>query len=390
MKKDFDDRPTPGLKRREFLAVGTLPLVAALGPANLVGRREADASRSPQQPIRVGLIGAGANARAVHIPGFQRIPECQIAAVANRSMESSRRVTDEFNIPRAYADWRDLLDDDSIDAVCIGTWPYMHRTLTVAALESGKHVLCQARMANTAQEARDMLDASLRHPELISQLVPTSQTYRIDNVLKRMINDGFLGEILSVELQRLQTRFPTVDGDLDWRHDVAFSGYNTLNIGASYEAMMRWLGRSNHVMAMSKVHVPYRRNGSGDLTSVGVADHVDILFELAGGAQVHMRASETTGLSTGNHTWIYGSEGTIHVDRRQNVFAGRRGDSELAQVPNPREAQAYYRVEEEFINAIRGIERITMAPFETGVHYMEWTEAVYRSSQTGQAMYLPL
>ena len=390
MKKDFDDRPTPDLKRREFLAVGTLPLVAALGPANLVGRREADASRSPQQPIRVGLIGAGANARAVHIPGFQRIPECQIAAVANRSMESSRRVTDEFNIPRAYAGWRDLLDDDSIDAVCIGTWPYMHRTLTVAALESGKHVLCQARMANTAQEARDMLAASLRHPELISQLVPTSQTYRIDNVLKRMINDGFLGEILSVELQRLQTRFPTVDGDLDWRHDVAFSGYNTLNIGASYEAMMRWLGRSNHVMAMSKVHVPYRRNGSGDLTSVGVADHVDILFELAGGAQVHMRASETTGLSTGNHTWIYGSEGTIHVDRRQNVFAGRRGDSELAQVPNPREAQAYYRVEEEFINAIRGIERITMAPFETGVHYMEWTEAVYRSSQTGQAMYLPL
>ena len=390
MKKDFDDRPTPGLKRREFLAVGTLPLVAALGPANLVGRREADASRSPQQPIRVGLIGAGANARAVHIPGFQRIPECQIAAVANRSMESSRRVTDEFNIPRAYAGWRDLLDDDSIDAVCIGTWPYMHRTLTVAALESGKHVLCQARMANTAQEARDMLAASLRHPELISHLVPTSQTYRIDNVLKRMINDGFLGEILSVELQRLQTCFPTVDGDLDWRHDVAFSGYNTLNIGASYEAMMRWLGRSNHVMAMSKVHVPYRRNGSGDLTSVGVADHVDILFELAGGAQVHMRASETTGLSTGNHTWIYGSEGTIHVDRRQNVFAGRRGDSELAQVPNPREAQAYYRVEEEFINAIRGIERITMAPFETGVHYMEWTEAVYRSSQTGQAMYLPL
>ena len=390
MKKDFDDRPTPGLKRREFLAVGTLPLVAALGPANLVGRREADASRSPQQPIRVGLIGAGANARAVHIPGFQRIPECQIAAVANRSMESSRRVTDEFNIPRAYAGWRDLLDDDSIDAVCIGTWPYMHRTLTVAALESGKHVLCQARMANTAQEARDMLDASLRHPELISQLVPTSQTYRIDNVLKRMINDGFLGEILSVELQRLQTRFPTVDGDLDWRHDVAFSGYNTLNIGASYEAMMRWLGRSNHVMAMSKVHVPYRRNGSGDLTSVGVADHVDILFELAGGAQVHMRASETTGLSTGNHTWIYGSEGTIHVDRRQNVFAGRRGDSELAQVPNPREAQAYYRVEEEFINAIRGREKVTHTTFEDGVKYMDFSEAVARSAQSGQAIPLPL
>ena len=390
MKKYSDGHRTPGLERREFLAVGALPLAAALGPANLAGARETKTSRSPQEPIRVGLIGAGANARAVHIPGFQRIPECLIAAVANRSLESSQRVADEFSIPRAYADWRELLDDASIDAVCIGTWPYMHRTLTVAALESGKHVLCQARMANDAQEARDMLDASLRHPHLVSQLVPTSQTYRIDNVLKRMIGDGFLGEILSVELQRLQTRFPAVGGDLDWRHDPEFSGYNTLNIGASYEAMMRWLGRSNRVMAMSKVHVPYRRNGRGDLTSVGIPDHVDILFELASGAQVHMRASETTGLSTGNNTWIYGSEGTIHVDRRQNIFAGRRGDSELVQVPNPREQQAYYRVEEEFVNAIRGVEQITMAPFETGVHYMEWTEAVHRSSQTGQTVYLPL
>jgi predicted dehydrogenase len=123
---------------------------------------------------------------------------------------------------------------------------------------------------------------------------------------------------------------------------------------------------------------------------VAIPDHIDILSELANGAQLHMRASETTGLSTGNQTWIHGSEGTIYVDRRQNVFAGRRGDSELAPVPNPAADQAYYRVEEEFINAIRGVEEITMAPFETGVHYMEWTEAVYRSSQSGQSVTLPL
>ena len=47
-------------------------------------------------------------------------------------------------------------------------------------------------------------------------------------------------------------------------------------------------------------------------------------------------------------------------------------------------------MEEEFTNAIRGVEEITMAPFETGVRYMEWTEAVYRSSQTGQTVYLPV
>ena len=381
---------TPGLGRREFLAVGALPLAAAMAPSKPAERSEAGVTHQPQDPIRVGLIGAGANVRSVQIPGFRRIPECEIAAVANRSLESSQRVASEFGIPRAYADWSELLEDDTIDAVLIGTWPYLHRTLTLAALESGKHVLCQARMANDAQEARDMLEASLRHPDLVCQLVPTSQTYRIDNVLKRLIGEGFPGEILSVELQRLQTRFPAVDGELDWRHDREYSGYNILNIGASYEAMMRWLGRANRVMAMSKVHVPYRQSASGEPTSVTIPDHVDVLSELANGAQLHMRASETTGLSTGNQTWIHGTEGTIYVDRRQNVFAGRRGDSELTAVPNPQADQAFYRVEEEFINTIRGVEEITMAPFETGVHYMEWTEAVYRSSQSGQAVSLPL
>lgn len=342
-----------------------------------------------EEPIRVGLIGAGGNVRNRHIPGFQNVAECEIVAVANRMIESGQRVADEFHIPRVYSHWQELLEDDSINAVCIGTWPYMHRTMTLAALEKGKHVLTEARMASTAQEARDMLEASRRHSNLVCQLTPTSTSYKIDNVLKQMIGDGLLGELLSVEMQRLQTGFADFGGDLHWRHDWALSGYNTLNIGASYESMMRWLGRGTRVMAMAKVHVPYRRNANGELTSVSIPDHVDILYELANGAQVHMRMSVTTGLSSGNQLWMYGTEGTIYVDHQQNVFAGRRGDTELSEVPNPPEQQAYYRVEEQFTNAIRGTEEVTMAPFETGVHYMEWTEAVIRSAQTGQAVYLP-
>jgi len=299
-------------------------------------------------------------------------------------------VAEQFNIPRIYNNWQELLEDNELNAVCIGTWPYMHRTLTLAALEKGKHVLTEARMASTAQEARDMLAASRSRPHLVCQLTPTSTTYRIDKVLQRLIGEGFLGELLSVEVQALQNRFADLGGALHWRHDWELSGYNTLNIGASYESMIRWVGRGTRVMAMAKVHVPYRRNASGALTSVSIPDHVDILYELANGAQVHMRMSATTGLSTGNQIWFYGTEGTIHVDQQQNIFAGRRGDTQLSAVPNPPEQQAYYRVEEEFANAIRGTEQITMVPFETGVHYMEWTEAVIRSAQTGQAVYLPL
>ena len=325
-----------------------------------------------------------------HIPGFQGVDDCELVAVANRTVQSGRVVADQFNIPNVYGHWQELLEDDEINAVCIGTWPYMHRTMTLAALQAGKHVLTEARMANDAAEARDMLAASRAHPHLVCQLTPTSTSYTIDNVIKRLIDEGHLGELLSVDFTSLQNNFADFDGPLHWRHDRALSGYNTLNIGASYESMMRWLGRGTRVMAMGKVHVPYRRNDAGDLTSVSIPDHIDILYDLANGAQVHMQMSATSGLNRGSQIWMFGTEGTIHVDSQRRVWAGKRGDSELTEVPNPPENQARYRVEEQFGNAIRGTEIVDMVAFETGVHYMEWTEAVGRSAMTGQAVHLPL
>ena len=137
------------------------------------------------EAIRVGLIGAGLNTRDRHIPGFEKVPGVEIAAVANRTVESGRRVADQFNIPRVYDNWQELLEDESIDAVCIGTWPYMHRTLTLAALEKNKHVLCEARMAANAREAHDMLNASRAKPHLVTQIVPSPMTFSVDNLLRR-------------------------------------------------------------------------------------------------------------------------------------------------------------------------------------------------------------
>lgn len=72
------------------------------------------------------------------------------------------------------------------------------------------------------------------------------------------------------------------------------------------------------------------------------------------------------------------------------VFTGHRGDDQLTEMPNPAEDQAIYRVEEQFTNAVRGTDQVDMVAFETEVHYMEWTEAVVRSAQTGQEVYLSL
>jgi predicted dehydrogenase len=391
MSEESNTTRNTNIRRRGLLTTAAaLPVAAALTPRTLLAQERRSSGAAARDPIRVGIIGAGGIVSSTHIPGLRRMPGVEIVAVANRSLESSRRAADEHGISRAYADWQQLLAADGIDAVLIGTWPYMHREITLAALDSGRHVLCQARMANDTAEARDMLAASQRHLDLVTMLVPSSSGYSIDRAMLSLIGGDLLGEILSVEVQRLQRGFADFGGELDWRHSWEFSGYNVLNVGAIYELMMRWLGPGNRVRGMTRVHVPTRRDEQGNEHPARIPDHVDVLYELANGAPVHMRFSETTGLSRGNDTWIFGSEGTIHVDNAQKIFVGRRGDRDLVQHPNPPEGQYRHRVEEEFINAIRGIEPVAMNTFEIGVRYMEWTEAIYRSAESGAVVSLPL
>src|SRR5437773_9574636 len=129
-----------------------------------------------QGTIRVGFVGAGNNTRRRHIPGFQKQPGVELVGVANRTKESRESVSREFGLARVYEDWRDLVRARDVDAVCIGTWPYMHCEITVAALEAGKHVLCEARMAMGAAEGRPLLAAARPAANLVAQLVPAAPT----------------------------------------------------------------------------------------------------------------------------------------------------------------------------------------------------------------------
>ena len=215
--------------------------------------------------IRLGLIGAGRNTRDRHIPGFLQVEGVDLAAVANRSRESGQRVADSFNIPTVYDNWRDLLDDPSIDAICIGTWPYMHRNLTLAALEKGKHVLTEARMAANAREAREMLEASRNHPHLVTQIVPGPSTFKVDNLVQQKITEGYLGDLLAVEAQVVTSAFADYGASLHWRQNRTFSGYNIMNMGIWYECMIRWTGPAVRVMAMTKVSVPARLDDDGNM-----------------------------------------------------------------------------------------------------------------------------
>ena len=179
--------------------------------------------------LRVGIIGAGGNTRLRHISGFREIKDLEIVAVANRTIESSKAAAKEHDIPKAYASWQDLIDDPGIDAICIGTWPYVHEAITVAALEAGKHVLCEARMASNLDEATSMYSAQQQCPELISQLVPAPFTLRYDNQITDLLAKGRIGKLLSIDVIAQTPVAPNVP--MSFRNETTFSGINTMTLG---------------------------------------------------------------------------------------------------------------------------------------------------------------
>ncbi|MEZ4862930.1 MAG: Gfo/Idh/MocA family oxidoreductase [Caldilineaceae bacterium] len=338
--------------------------------------------------IGIGVIGAGANTTSKHIPGLQAIEGVEIVAVCNRSRASGERVAAQFNIPHVYESWSELINAPQVDAVVIGTWPYMHCRLTLAALAADKHVMCEARMAMDAAEAHRMRDAARAKPHLVAQIVPSPFTLRVDRTVKRLIAEGYLGDILAIEL-REGNSFLDLDGTMQWRQDFDLSGLNIMFMGIWYEAILRWVGAATSVSAMGKTYVTMRKTDDGFMKPVRIPEHLDVIADMACGAQLHMQTSVVSGLGGPPSATLYGSQGTLRFTQNK-LLGGRRGDDALAEIPVPAEEEGGWRVEAEFISAIRGNEVITHTNFEDGVKYMEFTGAVTRSMQEGRVVPLPL
>ena len=185
--------------------------------------------------LRVGLVGAGDNTRKRHIPGLRAVPGVELAGVVNRTSESTARVARDFSIPKQYPDWQALVADDGIDAVVIGTWPNLHCDVTCAALAAGKHVLCEARMARSVAESRQMAATAQAHPNLIAMLVPSPFGLECDAEVSQLLHHDFIGELREVVVIGADDQFHDYTKFLHWRQDAAISGVNVLTLGILHE-----------------------------------------------------------------------------------------------------------------------------------------------------------
>ena len=349
--------------------------------------------------LRIGLIGAGANTRSKHIPGLLAQPNVQLAAVCNRRPESSAAVAHQFNIPQTYQRWEDLVADPAIDAVVIGTWPYLHCPITLAAFAAGKHVLTEARMSMNAAEAHRMLAAARQSPQLVAQIVPSPYGLKGHAVMRGLIDQGYLGELREVQVIHLANALADPAAPIAWRQDEGLSGFNMLTLGILHETLLRWVPPPVRVLAQAHAFIPTRIDpASGVRRAVGTPDQLQALTILENGARAVYHFSGVAAFGQTATIALFGSKGVLHYDFatdriRGASLSGRRVAArfdELEEITIPPDQAMGWRVEEEFVSAIRDRTPVRFTDFATGVAYMEFTEATARSAQLGVAVDLPL
>jgi predicted dehydrogenase len=344
------------------------------------------------EPVRVGIVGLGENTRLRHVPGLRGCPQVEIVGVCNRTDESSQRAAQRHGIPRVFATWHDLVNDDQIDAVVIGTWPSLHCEVSIAALEAGKHVLTEARMARNAEEARRMFEVSRRYPELVAQIVPSPFGLRVDRVMRELLQSQFLGRLQEVVVLGVTDAFANVEAPLHWRQSTVHSGLNVLALGILHETVIRWVPDPERVVALGTVFTTSRPDGAtGNPSTVDVPDVLHVLTEIPGGVRGLYHLSGVAHGGPGLRIDLYGSDGSLRLtpgvsERDEKLWGLRAGEKTWKEIPIPPDKEGGWRVEEEFIGAIRGEEQVQFTDFATGVRYMEFTDAVARSRQTGQAV----
>ena len=202
------------------------------------------------QPLRVGMVGyafmGAAHSHAWRTaPRFFDLPLApQLTAVAGRNEEGVLAAAAKYGWDSVETDWRALIDRDDIDLIDICTPGNTHAEIAIAALEAGKHVLCEKPLANSVAEAEKMTLAAQAAAER-GVLSMCGFSYRRTPALalaKRMVDDGRLGEIRHVRAQYLQDWLSDADAPLTWRLDKSKSGSGSLgDIGAHSIDATQWI-----------------------------------------------------------------------------------------------------------------------------------------------------
>lgn len=171
--------------------------------------------------VTTAVIGAGFMGR-VHAEAIRRLGHVEITGVAGISAEEAKSFGESIGVERTTGDYRELLADPKIDAVHVCTPNALHHPISKAAMDAGKHVVCEKPLTLSAAEARDLVDIA-KKKNLANCVNHNLRYYPVVQQLRRMIEAGELGEVLLVQGTYSQD-WLLYDTDYNWRIESKDNG----------------------------------------------------------------------------------------------------------------------------------------------------------------------
>lgn len=289
--------------------------------------------------LRVALVGHGfmgaAHSQALRVaPRFFDLPLTPVmSTLVGRNAEATRAAAEKWGWASTATDWRDVVADPAIDLIDISSPGSTHVEIAVAALEAGKHVLCEKPLANTVEEAEIMAAAA----EAAAQkgvFAMVGFTYRRVPAItfaKRLVEEGRLGTIRQVRAQYLQDWLVDEDGPMTWRLDKAKAGSGALgDIGAhaidavefitgqtldSVSGVLQTFVTERPLLDESAAQTGLGGVASGERGQVTVDDAALFTARLSGGGLGSFEASRfATGRKNALRIEISGSKGAVAFD----------------------------------------------------------------------------
>lgn len=362
-------------------------------------------ARAPR-PLRVAVIGAGGIARLRHIPGFKRAEAlglAEVVAVADAIEASARSAADDLGVASWATDYRELVARPDVDVVSVATPNVSHEEISIAALEAGKHVMCEkplamnyagaVRMAEVARQRGRRTAVNFRY-----RWVPAAR------FLFDVIKQGEIGDVYHVYMNYLNGARANPDAPIRWRHTRAVAGSGVLGDLASHMIDFAHVvaGPIRRVNAQLRTFTTERPTEGGQRAAVDVDDACTLVVEFASGAQGVISASGCA-LGRGNHQRVelYGTKGAAiyEIERwdrggdhlRLCLGPGHARHTAFADVPVPPE-HAGSNPLDPFVDFVRAIHegRDAWVTFDDAVRAQEVLEAAERSHREGRWVDLPL
>ncbi len=252
-----------------------------------------DISEPP--PLRWGIASTGSIASSM-CTALRTLPGAEVVAVGSRSRDAADRFADRFGIPRAHGTYDDLWADDDVDIVYVASPHSHHHAMTIAALDAGRHVLCEKAFAVNAAQAREMVAAAARNDRFLMEAMWTWFIPAVVDIRQRVL-DGEIGDLRVIE-----ANFAIPVADPDGRHRrIDLAGGAMLDIGIYPVSLGRFLAGD-----------PVDAKVSGTLGDTGVDATVGGVVRHEGGALTVFHTSLDMMGSLGAS--VYGTLGRIDID----------------------------------------------------------------------------